>query len=374
MQKYAYDYRGLLIDSGRYFIPVNDMIKILDEMKKLNLNILHWHLTEDQGWRIEIKAFERLTQIGSYRSHTNFNRRPHSGFYTQQDIKQIVDYAHSLGIKIMPEIDLPGHSVAAIAAYPELSCFNRKLNVATHWGVKHDVLCAGKESTYDFYRKVFDEIAELFPDGMIHLGGDEVPKTRWKICPHCQQKIKDNSLADEEALQDYFMDYFADYLAEKGFETYRWANNKTDMLKCKKSIPMYYGGGKAPVDMPHIDCAGDAYYFDLPYGYVPYKSTAAHRPSESCTGVECCLWGEYIPDWKTGMKRLYPRAYAFSQLACEGNVDKSKYDNDSAYNPNSVKAFFSKLYFEKRQLTWQGLTILIDNVIVKKKYKQKNRS
>lgn len=113
-------------------------------------------------------------------------------------------YAHSLGIKVMPEIDLPGHSVAAIAAYPGISCFNRKLKVATHWGIKHDVLCAGKDSTYDFYRRVFDEIAELFPDKMVHLGGDEVPETRWKICPYCQQKIKDNFLADEDSLQDYF--------------------------------------------------------------------------------------------------------------------------------------------------------------------------
>lgn len=370
MEQFAFPYRGLLIDSGRYFIPVSDMITILDEMEKLHLNVLHWHLTEDQGWRIEIRAYPLLTQIGSKRRHTNFNHIPHSGYYSRADIRRVVDYAHQKGIQVMPEIDLPGHSVAAIAAYPFLSCFDRKLQVATHWGVKHDVLCAGKDSTYAFYRTVLDEIAELFPDKMIHLGGDEVPKTRWKLCPHCQQKIKQLGLRDEEALQDYFMEYFASYLEAKGITTYRWVNTAEDMKKCKASVPMYYGEEPVSSEQPHIDCSSSAYYFDLPYGYVPYKNTASHIPANGCVGVECCLWGEYIPDWQTGKRKLYPRAYAFAQLACEGKVQPHPYDKHKKYNPGPVGSFFSRLWFEKRQLTWEGLTIAIDNYKVAKKQSQ----
>lgn len=373
MSNEAYSYRGLLIDPGRYFIPADDMIKIIDEMKRLNLNVLHWHLTEDQGWRIEIKAYPLLTEKGSKRSHTNFNHTPHGGYYTQEDIKRIVSYANENGIKVMPEIDLPGHSVAAIASYPFLSCFSRKLEVATHWGVKHDILCAGKDSTYEFYKKVFDEVMELFPDGMIHLGGDEVPKTRWKLCPDCQKKIKELGLKDEEDLQNYFMEYFSSYIKEKGFTAFRWAESEEDMKKCRASscVPMYYGKGKAPCHIPHVDCASDAFYFDLPYGYVPYKNTASHVPGEGCIGVEGCLWGEYIPDWKTGKKKLYPRGYALSQIACGEKVKPSKYDKDPVCNPNPIRAFFSRLYFEKRQLTWEGLTILKDNKEVEKEFGKK---
>lgn len=185
-----YHYRGFMLDVGRYFYPVEEVKHFLDLMAVHKLNIFHWHLTEDQGWRVEIKKYPRLTEFGSKRSHTNFGFRPHSGFYTQEDIREVVAYAHSKYIKVIPEIDMPGHMQSAIACYPELSCFNRSLPVATHWGVKHDILCAGKESTYQFIFDVLDELIPLFPDGYFHLGGDEVVKMRWQLCPHCQAFMK----------------------------------------------------------------------------------------------------------------------------------------------------------------------------------------
>ena len=176
-----FSYRGFMLDVGRYFYTVEEVKKFLDLMALHKLNTFHFHLTEDQGWRIEIKKYPLLTQKGSRRSHTNFGFIPRSGFYTQEQIKEIVSYAHSKFIRVIPEFDIPGHTVSAIACYPYLSCFDRKLKVATHWGVKHDILCAGKESTYKFVFDVLDEIAELFPDGEIHIGGDEAYKMRWNI-------------------------------------------------------------------------------------------------------------------------------------------------------------------------------------------------
>ena len=217
-----YHYRGFMLDVGRYFYPVEEVKHFLDLMAVHKLNIFHWHLTEDQGWRVEIKKYPRLTEFGSKRSHTNFGFRPHSGFYTQEDIREVVAYAHSKYIKVIPEIDMPGHMQSAIACYPELSCFNRSLPVATHWGVKHDILCAGKESTYQFIFDVLDELIPLFPDGYFHLGGDEVVKMRWQLCPHCQAFMKKTGLKDEEELQQFFMSRVSRYLKEKGVASMMW--------------------------------------------------------------------------------------------------------------------------------------------------------
>ena len=156
-----FSYRGFMLDCGRYFYTVDEVKRIIDLMALHKLNALHWHLTEDQGWRIEIKKYPKLTEKGSMRSHTNFNNKPHGGYYTQEEIKEIVAYCHDRFIKVIPEYDIPGHSVAAISCYPELSCLDRKMEVATHCGVKHDILCAGKESTYKFVYDVLDEFIEL---------------------------------------------------------------------------------------------------------------------------------------------------------------------------------------------------------------------
>lgn len=199
--KPKYKIRGFMLDVGRYFFTVEEVKSFIKKMASHKLNLFHFHLTEDQGWRVEIKKYPFLTQKGSVRAKTNFNHTPHGGFYTQDEIREIVSFAHDFCIKVMPEYDIPGHSRSAIACYKDLACFPRDLPVADHWGVKHDVLCVGKESTIQFVKNVIDELCELFPDEYMHIGGDEVPKHRWDLCPHCQAKRKELGLKDSDALQ-----------------------------------------------------------------------------------------------------------------------------------------------------------------------------
>ena len=220
-------YRGYMLDCGRYFYTVDEIKRIVDLMALHKLNVLHWHLTEDQGWRVEIKKYPLLTEKGSKRSHTNFNNKPHGGYYTQDDIREIVAYCHERKIKVIPEFDVPGHMVAAISCYPYLSCLDRDLEVATHWGVKHDILCAGKESSYQFVYDVLDELMDLFPDKVIHIGGDEAVKMRWKNCPHCQKAIEENGLKDEDDLQMFFMSKVNEYLESKGYSSIMWNYDTT---------------------------------------------------------------------------------------------------------------------------------------------------
>ena len=202
-------------------MPKEFVLKYLDYMALHKLNRFHFHLTEDQGWRIEIKKYPELTTVGSFRSETLvghgakssiFDGVPHMGFYTQEDIKEIVRYAAERYITVVPEIEMPGHALAALASYPHLGCTGGPYKVATKWGVFDDVMCAGKESTFEFLENVLDEVIDLFPSELIHIGGDECPKTRWKECPLCQERIKSNGLKDEHELQSYFIGRIEKYL------------------------------------------------------------------------------------------------------------------------------------------------------------------
>lgn len=217
-----FPYRGFMLDCGRYFYTVDEIKRLIDLAALHKFNVFHWHLTEDQGWRAEIKRYPLLTEKGSRRSHTNFGILPHSGFYTQEDMREIVRYCHSRFVKVIPEIDVPGHATAALACYPELGCFDRKLPVATHWGVKHDILCAGKENVYSFVTDVLDELLEIFTDGYIHLGGDEAVKMRWALCPNCGAKMRELNLSSEEQLQHWFMSRIDRHLREKGYRSFMW--------------------------------------------------------------------------------------------------------------------------------------------------------
>lgn len=372
--------RGFMLDVGRYFFSVPDVKKIIRRMALHKLNLLHWHLTEDQGWRIEIDAYPLLTEIGSKRSHTNFNRTPHSGYYTKKDIKEIVDYAHKFGIKIMPEFDIPGHSRAAIAAYPELSCFPRGLEVATHWGVKHDVLCVGNDNTLEFVFKVIDEMCELFPDEYFHIGGDEVPKVRWEVCPKCKERLKELDLDNFDDLQFWFMNKVKDYLKEKGKQSFMWSwdlNTSGTMLDEDLGFTLCQDM-KNLNNRPFIDTSTSAYYIDLPYGRISLKDTANHNvPKGNCLGVEATLWAEYVKDMKKADIMTFPRLAPFSDNAWNGyssyeQTDKNLnfyysfldyhnigYSKPNKALPNKLRGFFSVLWFEKRQLTWEGLTNII---------------
>ena len=394
-----FSYRGYLLDCGRYFYNVEDVKRVVDLMALHKLNVLHWHLTEDQGWRVEIKKHPLLTQKASRRSHTNFGFIPHGGFYTQDEIREIVNYCHERQIKVYPEFDIPGHSVAAISCYPHLSCFDRKLKVATHWGVKRDILCAGKETTYQFVYDILDELMELFPDKVIHIGGDEAFKTRWKLCPLCQKAIKENGLEDEDALQMHFMSKVHKYLSSKGYSSIMWGNDtkgSTDNLDPAITWNVYKpenNGDMIKHELSRgrklINTRNHSYYLDFPYGWTSIEKVCNDDGGltdndEDTLGVEACMWTEYVPNMKRLEFLTFPRLGAIAENAWAkkgypnystflGKVD-DYYKLLDAYNvqyapmskamPSKLYKNLSSLWFKRRVLHWQGLHILIDDAMV----------
>ncbi|MDE5605288.1 MAG: beta-N-acetylhexosaminidase [Eubacterium sp.] len=387
--KPAYKFRGFMLDVGRYFFSVDDVKKIINRMVLHKLNVLHLHLTEDQGWRVEIEKYPLLTKIGSERKKTNFNHKPHGGFYTKQDIKEIVDYAHSFSIKVMPEFDIPGHSRAAIASYNDLTCFPRPLPVADHWGVKHDVLCVGKESTIQFVYDVLDEFFEMFPDEYIHIGGDEVPKHRWDLCPACNAKREELGLKTSDALQFWFMNQIKDYCKEHGKQAFMWSWELEDDSLLDTDLGFTKCGDMDTKNRPFIDTSTKANYIDLPYGYISLKDTANHKVySGNALGVEAALWTEYVPHMKKADIMSFPRTGCIAETGWNGNcswdsfsnklnyyysyLDKNniKYAKPNKANSNKLRAKLSILLFERRQLAWEGLHNIFDDKKIEKLAKQ----
>lgn len=402
LDKPAMDYRGFMLDSGRYFFPVSDVKKFIDMMTLHKLNVLHWHLTEDQGWRVEIKSFPELTLKGSKRSHTNFGIRPHGGFYTQEQIKEIVAYAHERNIIVIPEFDIPGHTQAAIACYPYLSCFNRTLPVATHWGVKHDILCAGKAETYSFVYKVIDELIALFPDGYLHIGGDEAVKTRWKLCPDCQAAIIDNGLRDETQLQSFFINKVAEFIKSKGYVPIIWNEYdfsdicdidivwqifNPDQFILDRCVQESKNGRK------FINGISKPYYLDLTYHENPLEKVYNYNPyiqgmqDNAILGIEGSLWSEFVPNYKKGIKMALPRLCAIAESAWTKPESKD-YDafllrlngfykylilnnirpirSIKSANPSKIRGFAEKVWFGRRIFYWAGLHNEIDNMKVRR--------
>lgn len=388
--KPSYKIRGFMLDSGRYFFKVEEVKLFIRRMAMHKLNLFHFHLTEDQGWRIEIKKYPLLTQLGSIRKKTNFNHKPHGGYYTQQEIREIVDYAHSFCIKVMPEFDIPGHSRAAIACYNDLTCFPRNLPVADHWGVKHDVLCVGKDSTIEFVKNVLDEFFELFPDEYYHIGGDEVPKHRWDLCPNCQKRIKELGLKNSEELQVWFMNLVKDYCKEYGKQSFMWSWDLKGAGNLDNDLGFTKCGEMETGSRPFIDTSVEAYYIDLPYGYISLKKSADHKPYKgNCLGVEATLWTEYVPHMKKADRMTYPRLSALCETGWNGStswkeikgkmdfyykfLDKNKITPAplSQANPDKIRGFFSGLLFERRQLAWEGLKNIFDDKYIEKRAQKK---
>lgn len=386
-----YKIRGFMLDAGRYFYSVEDVKLFIRKMAFHKLNFFHFHLTEDQGFRIQIDKYPLLTEIGSKRACTNFNNKPHGGYYTKKDIKEIVDYAHAFNIKVMPEFDIPGHSRAAIAAYNDLTCFPRDLPVATHWGVKHDVLCVGKEKTMQFVFDVLDEIMQIFPDEYIHIGGDEVPKHRWNLCPACLQKAKEVGAKNSDELQIWFMNTVKNYCKNRGRQVFMWSWDLEDSSFIDNDLGFTLCGEDKKIGTrPFIDTSTKAYYIDLPYGRVSLKDTANHKIQQgNCLGIETPLWCEYVADMKKADIMMFPRLAAACETAWAGdtsydNISRKLKDYYKLLNrnnwgyakpamavPNKVRAFFSRLWFEKRQLTWEGLTNIIEDKKIEKIAREK---
>ena len=398
-----FKWRGFMLDTARYFFSVEAVKLFIDAMVLHKLNRLHLHLTDDQGWRVEIYGKLLLAQVGGFRAYTNFGRTPHGGFYTKEDIEEIVNYALDRFIEVIPEIDQPGHAVSMIAAYPFLSCFDRELTVSTHSGVHYDVLCIGKESTFEFMQEVLDEICEMFPSKIIHLGGDEVPTERWKHCPHCQKRIRELGLSDEKELHTYYLNRMGRYLKSKGFEVIVWNDTDKDSKLDTDFIWQYWKGitdedrvRLSKKGIRFINSSNDAYYLDLPYGHISLKECYEKEiffegTNEAFMGAEACLWAEYVPTMKKAGYCTFPRLGAFSERVWsdESKKDYGKFENklssyykiietlpfDYAKEKQAMPSFFRKwgynLYFERRKLHWNGLGNIIENRKVRKEAKEK---
>ena len=323
-----YRYRGYMLDVCRHFFPVEYILKTIDVLALHKINILHLHLTDDQGWRIQIKAYPRLTTIGGRRKQTVQDGKWHGGYYTKEDIQRIVSYCHQKHITVIPEIDMPGHSMAAIASYPHLSCRGENIEVPEFFGIKADILCAGKESTYQFIYAVLDEVAEMFPGPYVHLGGDEAPKDRWEECPHCRKMLNNNHLARMEQLQGLFMNRITAYLKEKGKRAICWNESLYSGMLDDSVICQYWQDGKEATNVrealkkgrPVIVSKFRPYYLDYPHAMHSLKGVYTFAPEINGTGedgsilgMEAPLWTEYVADPVRAEYMTYPRLGAMAE-------------------------------------------------------------
>jgi hexosaminidase len=349
-------WRGLHLDAGRHFMPKDFVLKYIDYMAMHKFNTFHWHLTEDQGWRIEIKKYPKLTEIGSVRKETlighgrdpkNYDKTPYGGFYTQEDVKEIVAYAAERYITVVPEIEMPGHSLAALASYPELGCTGGPYEVATRWGIFDDVYCAGKEQTFTFLQDVISEILPLFPSQYIHIGGDECPKTRWKKCPLCQKRMKELGLTTEHELQSYFVQRMEKFLNENGKKLIGWDEILEGGLAPNAAVMSWRGeeGGIAAAKQHHFVvmtpgkyCYLDHYQADpkteplaiggfLPleqvYSYDPVPASLTKEEASYIMGAQGNVWTEYMKTPEYVEYMVYPRAAALAEVVWSPKESKN---------------------------------------------------
>lgn len=351
-----FGYRGLMLDVSRHFSDVEMVKRTIDMLALHQLNIFHWHLTDDQGWRIEIKSHPELTEVGAWRDDTVVGRylggtdyptdgKRHGGFYTQEQIREIVAYAKERYIEIIPEIDLPGHASAVLAAYPQLGCEDKEYKVANRWGVIRDVLCAGNPASLDLFKDIMDEVCELFPGKYIHLGGDECVKERWKACPKCQRKIRELGLKDgsryskEDYLQSWFMGEVASFVQSKGKRVIGWDEILEGVPMDDSVIMSWRGteGGITAARMGHdvVMTPTSDMYFDqsqtlasqleeIPvggfinvmkvYSYEPLPASLTPEQQKHILGCQANVWCEYMPEERIRQYQILPRLAALSEV------------------------------------------------------------
>ena len=358
-----FSYRGLHLDVSRHFFTMDEVKKYIDIMEVHKLNTLHWHLTDDQGWRLEIKKYPLLTEVGSIRNKTLVGHLFEDGvydnvrygegcYYTQDQVKEILEYAASKGITVIPEIDLPGHMLAALAAYPQYGCTGGPYEVWGRWGIADDVLCVGREETMEFLEDILAEVCELFPAEYVHIGGDECPKVRWETCPHCQAKIAELGLKDDENyqaehyLQGYVTARMEEFLHSKGKKLIGWDEILEGEIAPNATVMSWRGvaGGLQAVRMGHdaIMTPNTFFYLDyyqsldkeneplaiggyLPvekcYSYEPYTSNMTDEEKSHVLGVQANLWTEYIPTADQLFYMLLPRLAALAEVQwCQPEV------------------------------------------------------
>jgi hexosaminidase len=377
-----FGYRGLMLDVCRHFFSVEFVKKTIDVMAYYKLNNFHWHLTDDQGWRIEIKKYPRLTSVGSQRAQTvignyhdrtpqQFDNTPYGGYYTQDQIRDVVKYAADRYINIVPEIEMPGHSLAALAAYPELSCDPAKTyEVGQTWGVIHDVYCP-TDKTFDFLEDVLTEVMDLFPSKFIHIGGDETPKDAWKNSAYCQKLIKKLHLKDEEQLQSYFIQRIEKFVNSKGRSIIGWDEILEGGLSPNATVMSWRGeaGGIAAAKQSHnvvMTPGSGGLYIDhaqaktdeplsiggftslaKTYSYNPTPAALTPDQQKFIIGVQANLWTEYIGTETKAEYMFYPRVLALSEVAWSQLGNKNFKDFSEARLPAQL-AFLDKNNYDYR--------------------------
>ena len=343
-----FKYRGMHLDVGRHMYPVAFIKKYVDGLAMLKFNNFHWHLTEDQGWRIEIEKYPELNNIGSYRDSTllghytdkpwQFDKTRYGGFYTKKEIKEVVRYAQERGINVIPEIEMPGHSQAAVSSYPEFGCTGEQVGVAPLWGVFKEIYCS-KNETFDFLENIIDEVVELFPGKYIHIGGDEAPKTNWKACGNCQNVINREELKDEHELQSYFITRMEKYINSKGKQIIGWDEILEGGLAPNATVMSWRGvsGGIEAAKMnhevimtPNATCYLDHYQakdtaneplaiggytpIEEIYNYEPIPNELDESLHKYIIGAQGNVWTEYMKTSDHVEYMVFPRIFALSEV------------------------------------------------------------
>ena len=355
----ALEYRGIMLDAARHFFPKGDVKRLIDIMALHKMNVFHWHLTDDQGWRISIDSHPELTETGSvrlrtiigkdpggeYDETTRYDETPHGGYYTKDDIREIVAYAESKFITVIPEIEFPGHAVAAIASLPYLGCTGERYEVRQTWDIDDRVFCLGRESTFAFFEDVLAEVAELFPSEYIHLGGDECPTVMWENCPYCRKRMEEENLGSFRALQGYGMKRLEKYLASLGRSVIGWDEILEAGVDHSAVVMSWRGRENAlraaengnrvimsPTEYSYFDYyqTEDTENEPLAWGgYIPLYKVFSFDPYDGLDssvrhfviGVQANLWTEYIPDFSHAEYMLLPRLGAMSEVAWRGGTD-----------------------------------------------------
>ncbi|MBK9388692.1 MAG: beta-N-acetylhexosaminidase [Bacteroidetes bacterium] len=360
-----FEWRGVMLDVSRTFMPLNLVKRYIDLFSQYKLNVVHLHLTDDQGWRIEIKKYPLLTEIGS-KFDPEFNRM--GGYYSQDEIRELVIYAKARNVMLVPEIELPGHASAAIASYPELSCENVRPVIHTFLegkSIHEEIFCAGKESTYVMIFGILDELCELFPSPYIHIGGDEAPKAMWKRCPYCQKTMKDNNLSNEEELQSLFVKRIGDYLRSKNKTLVGWDEIIEGGKLSGDEVLMFWRGWKLSevekevksgfrvVCTPTTHC-----YFDYPYDKINTRTIYDYEPVRPGTseknylGVQANFWSHIDRSEHNIDKQLFPRVLGLAETAWSKPENK----NWDRFKPAAAKNI---IYLKKAQ----NVNVFRDNFI-----------
>ncbi|NMP37620.1 MAG: beta-N-acetylhexosaminidase [Clostridiales bacterium] len=340
-----YEYRGFMIDCARHFFCIEDIKRMIEASSMFKLNVFHWHLTDDQGFRLVVPDYPLLAEIGSVRKSSDFGKKhvnePYSGTYSESELREIVSFCAERYITVIPEFDVPGHTSSVVAAYPETACGGVGTQVKTSAGIFKDVLCPGRDEALKLVFSVLDTLMDIFPSEYIHIGGDEVPKVRWEECPDCTKRMLDEGLKNADELQGWFTNRVIDYLEEHSRKAIVWNESLNGdnlregatvqfwMDRKKKTVPFANAGGRTIISDFYN------YYLDYPYGMTPLRKTYNFNPElkgfniqakQNISGVEAPIWTEYVEDAGRMAYMFFPRACAVAETAWTFDINKDEKD------------------------------------------------